>query len=110
MCKIVCIFHGIPAVLPGHIDLQEVRRIDSPWQSSPPPIGVGLVQVLSRCCQPLPQDTEHAVHLDHDDHPPFTVKLGKEIPRGYRAVVHEENWANYPFKRKLYYEPVQEIL
>ena len=24
------------------------------------------------------------------------------FPRDYRAVVHEENWANYPFKRKLY--------
>ena len=24
------------------------------------------------------------------------------FPRDYRAVVHEENWAKYPFKRKLY--------
>ena len=24
------------------------------------------------------------------------------FPRDYRAVVHEENWANCPFKRKLY--------
>ena len=24
------------------------------------------------------------------------------LPRDYRAVVHEENWANCPFKRKLY--------
>ena len=25
------------------------------------------------------------------------------FPRDYRAVVHEENWANCPFKRKLYF-------
>ena len=26
----------------------------------------------------------------------------KWFPRDYRAAVHEENWANHPFKRKLY--------
>ena len=24
------------------------------------------------------------------------------FPRDYRAVIREENWANYPFKKKLY--------
>ena len=32
----------------------------------------------------------------------WLLHLGR-FPRDYRAVVHEENWANCPFKRKLYY-------
>ena len=32
------------------------------------------------------------------------IKYIKWFPRDYRAVVHEENWANHPFKRKLYNE------
>ena len=44
-----------------------------PLQSLPPLAGVGLLQLRTRACVPLPQVLEHGAQSDHTESPPSTA-------------------------------------
>lgn len=80
--------------IPGHMDVQDSLCIISPWQSSPPPLGVGLLHVLCLFCIPRPQDAVHSVHCDQVDQPPLTAKK-KKLKKPYNMDWKWKNCIQY---------------
>ena len=52
--------------------LQRMVVTFSPWQSLPPQLGLGWVQLRHLVITPPPQDLEQSVILYHGLHPPST--------------------------------------
>ena len=78
--------------LPGHplvLQVWDCKLL--PWQSTPPLLGGGFVQVLKRVWTPPPHVTLHLPQTSHSDHPPLTKKKMWEwvdnFTRNTRAIV-----------------------